>query len=227
MKSMRPFFATCTAAVIGAVLLGVTLMPAKAADDEDKPIDERLLGAFLEGLGLERERPPINYQERPPLVIPPTKSLPEPEKGDAVASNPAWPKDPDVMRRRELAKQHRERNTTEEIERESRPLLPDQIGAQGGANTRVVRGDSNSKPFDERQIRMSPAELGYTGGPFGIFRGQDKVVKFTGEPPRTQLTEPPVGYQTPSAEQPYGPAGPERPKAVDSYATHGEMQGNR
>ena len=222
MKAMRPLFATCTAATIGALLLGASLIPAKAADD-DRPIDERLIGSLLEGLGLERDRPPINYQERPPLVIPPTKSLPEPEKGDAVASNPAWPKDPDVTRRRELAKQRRERNTTEEMERESRPLLPDQLGPQGGANTRVVRTDPNYKPFDERQIRMSPAELGYTGGPFGIFRGHDdKAVKFTGEPPRTQLTDPPVGYQTPSTEQVYGPAGPERPKAVDSYATHGD-----
>jgi hypothetical protein len=225
---MRPLLATCTAVGIGTLLLGASLIPASAAGDDERPIDERMLGALLEGIGLERDRPPINYQERPPLVIPPTKSLPAPEKGDLTASNPAWPKDPDVTRRRELAKQRRERNTTEEIERESRPLLPDQIGPSGGANTRVVRGDSNAKPFDERQMRMSPAELGYTGGLFGIFRGRDdKAVKFTGEPERTQLTEPPVGYQTPSAEQPYGPGGPERPKAVDSYATHGEMQGNR
>ena len=32
----------------------------------------------------------------------------------------------------------------------------------------------------------------------------DEVGNFTQEPPRTALTEPPQGYQTPSPEQPYG-----------------------
>ena len=32
----------------------------------------------------------------------------------------------------------------------------------------------------------------------------DEVAKFTSEPPRASLTEPPPGYQTPSPDQPYG-----------------------
>ena len=39
---------------------------------------------------------------------------------------------------------------------------------------------------------------------------------FAGEPPRTSLIEPPVGYRTPSSSQPYGVIGEEKytPKAV-------------
>jgi hypothetical protein len=55
---------------------------------------------------------------------------------------------------------------------------------------------------------MSPAELGYKGGLFGSQFGggsKDETATFTNEPPRSSLTEPPVGYQTPSSAQPYGP----------------------
>ncbi len=36
----------------------------------------------------------------------------------------------------------------------------------------------------------------------------DKPAEFTNEPPRASLTDPPMGYQTPSGSQPYalGPA---------------------
>ncbi len=38
-----------------------------------------------------------------------------------------------------------------------------------------------------------------------LFGNKDSdVASFTGEPPRTALTAPPVGYQTPSPDQPYG-----------------------
>ncbi len=34
--------------------------------------------------------------------------------------------------------------------------------------------------------------------------GKPESVPFTDEPPRTSMTAPPPGYQTPSPEQPYG-----------------------
>ena len=70
----------------------------------------------MEGLGLQQDGEAINYQERAPLVIPPSRALPPPEKADAVvANNPAWPKDPDVSapqgrsRQREAQSQHQRR----------------------------------------------------------------------------------------------------------------------
>ena len=65
--------------------------------------------AFWKAIGLRKDGEAINYQERAPLVIPPNRTLPPPEKSDAViANNPAWPKDPDVQRAKEEAA--RERN---------------------------------------------------------------------------------------------------------------------
>ena len=47
---------------------------------------------------------------------------------------------------------------------------------------------------------------------------KEEQAKFTGEPPRTSLTEPPAGYQTPSPDQPYGLAKGVAPaKAYNDY----------
>jgi hypothetical protein len=67
------------------------------------------------------------------------------------------------------------------------------------------------KPQDVEQYnrQYKPDELGYTGGLFGSVKdffgasgGQSAT--FEAEPPRASLTDPPVGYRTPSAAQPYG-----------------------
>jgi hypothetical protein len=47
---------------------------------------------------------------------------------------------------------------------------------------------------------------------FSSFKKDGESATFTGEPPRSSLTEPPPGYQTPSPNQRYG-IGPERNKA--------------
>ena len=54
---------------------------------------------------------------------------------------------------------------------------------------------------------LKPDELGTKGGLFSkLFKDNSKpdVVQFKGEPARSDLTEPPPGYRTPSAAQPYG-----------------------
>ena len=51
--------------------------------------------------------------------------------------------------------------------------------------------------------------------------------RFTGEPPRTALTEPPPGYQTPSPDQPYGVGkGTAAPKANNYLENHGTVDGS-
>ncbi len=91
-----------TASVLG-LALGVAVLasaPARAADDDDdNGADSKFLRSIMEGLGLRKDGPGINYQERAPLVIPSARTLPPPESSDAVvARNPAWPDDPDVKR---------------------------------------------------------------------------------------------------------------------------------
>ena len=53
-------------------------------------------------------------------------------------------------------------------------------------------------------------------------KDEPEVKSFTAEPPRTALTEPPPGYQTPSPDQPYGvgKAKPQVKTSKDYYMDH-------
>ena len=76
---------------------------AFAQDDDDELPDTKFFKSMLSGLGLKKdgEQSGINYQERPPRVVPPTRDLPPPQTTDAVRGNAAGPKDQDEQRRRE------------------------------------------------------------------------------------------------------------------------------
>src|SRR5690606_1273386 len=77
------------AASIFSFVLAMQALPARADDDgDDRPWDSRLLGNLMEGLGLQSpNKGAIVYQERAPLVIPPSTNLPVPEKADAAIAN--------------------------------------------------------------------------------------------------------------------------------------------
>jgi len=234
MNPMRPTRlltkATATAACALALAVALTAAPARAADDNEPSIDQKLLRGLMEGLGLKRDGEAINYQERAPLVIPPGRDLPPPERADAVTANPAWPKDPDVERRKEAARFERNRNVSDEREKEQNPLRADQLtpGRSAAGRTRSANGNgynSYRSAQGDFQSQVLPSELGYKGGIWNSMFGRDKdneQVRFTGEPTRNSLTEPPPGYQTPSPDQPYGAGKAAGPKATDYYATHAE-----
>ena len=189
---------------LGAALLASAL-PARAADD-NVPFEAKAFRGILEGLGLRKDGEAINYQERAPLVIPPSRTLPPPERSDAlVANNPAWPKDPDITRRKKQAEMERNRNISEERELEQNPLTPEQMTP--GVNPRSVarrsQGDSyTATPGDRLSARELNQKTSIWSNVFGS--KEDEVAKFTREPPRAELTQPPPGYQTPSPDQPYG-----------------------
>jgi hypothetical protein len=236
MNSMRPTrlstmfrvsAAVCGLAIGAAVLAAPA--PARAADDEPS-IDQKLIRGFMEGLGLKRDGESINYQERAPLVIPPRLDLPPPEKSDAaLASNPAWPKDPDVGRRKEAERLQRNRNISEERERDQNPLSEKQLTPGGAPKRQARKDDGYQAPQGDFANPLSPSQLGYVGGMFDNVFGKknEENVRFTGEPPRTALTEPPPGYQTPSPDQPYGSAKAATPKATNYFGTFGEIDGSR
>jgi hypothetical protein len=226
-------FRGCAASVLvlgAAVALGSG--PVRAADG-DPSWDEKMMRGIMDGLGLKRDgEAGINYQERAPLVLPSSRDLVAPERSDAAANNPAWPKDPDVQRRKTQAAMEKNRNISDEREREQNPLRPDQLTPGGrGQKPQASRVDDGyQNPASGFGSQMSPSDLGYTGGFFGLFskKQQEETAKFTGEPPRTSLTEPPVGYQTPSPDQPYGLAkGGGPPKAYNDYLERGALDRNR
>jgi len=229
---MRPtrFAKTLTApAALGLALAAavVTAAPARAADD-DPSFETKILRSMMESLGLKREGgPTINYQERGPLVLPPNADLPPPQKGDVATTNPAWPRDPDLAAAKQAEIDRNRSVSSEDIERESRPLRPDQLIPNKKERSASRTNNKNAPPTDPNHPELSPAQLGYKGGLFSnMFGSDDSTVantRFTGEPVRDTLTDPPAGYRTPSPGQPYG-LGKEKAAptaAADPYVDHG------
>jgi hypothetical protein len=189
-----------------ACLLGVAAAgPASAEDD--------FFSSVMHGLGLRNgTESGIDYRERSPLVIPPKRELPAPERA-SVESNPAWPVDPEIKAKKESAELESTGNSSQAIEDNSRPLRPDQLTPgrkfSKKSNARGNGSVANNNPGDNESGRvLRPSELGSNSTLWGMFKGgpgtEDEIGKFTTEPPRASLTDPPSGYQTPSAAAPYG-----------------------
>ncbi len=233
MNTMRLTTVFSASAALGlAVGMAVVVMPAPArAADDEVPVDQKVYRSIMEGLGLKRDgEATINYQERGPLVLPPNRDLPPPEKSDAaIANNPSWPKDPDVARRKAEAAMEKDRNVSDEREREQNPLRPDQLTPGGRAKNKKQQAAKTDNGYDAPASgfgsQLMPSQLGSSAGSvwdamFG--NKKEETAKFTGEPPRASLTEPPPGYQTPSPDQPYGIGKAAVQKPTDYYTTHSE-----
>ena len=230
--SLRAVSGAALGCVLGATLLA-TGTPAHAADD-GASIDRKIFRSVLEGLGLRKDGEAINYEERAPLVIPPSRALPPPEGFDsAVSKNPAWPKDPDAARRRVEAEQQRNRNISEEREHEQDRLRPDELTPGPRPNTQRARTDDGYQASPNGYSNpLSPSQLGYKGNIFGSLFGKNKeddnVANFTKEPPRAAITDPPPGYQTPSPDQPYGLSKRTTARKAENYLeTHGTLDSSR
>jgi hypothetical protein len=195
------------AAAVAAALTSASFSVALAGEDDD---DDSFLAKFMTGLGLKRaiDYNPINYGERSPLVVPPSRDLPPPVAASAPAT-PAWPKDPDVKRRKEAkTKQKKVTNATYDLTEDSRPLRPDEL--EKGRIPGRDEGKAAPNHGDSAQRQSSQAELGNRKSFFNFnWFKKEEYSTFTGEPTRAELTEPPVGYRTPSADQPYG-IGPDK-----------------
>jgi hypothetical protein len=193
-------------------LLGIMLVVAAGAaaiaeDDEDEDTFEmKAIKGIMRGLGAEVDRASIDYRERSPLVIPPSRDLPPPQDATKV-SNPAWPNDPDQRKQVKKAKPFVNGSiATREMESPERvPMIsPDAVrnGAIPGAE-RVTKPDPKANQDPGRNLM--PGELGFTNSMFGdLFGYKPQQTPFTGEPARTNLSQPPAGYQTPSPNYPYG-----------------------
>ncbi len=186
---------------------------ALAQDDDDELPDTKFFKSMLRGFGLRngQEDSGINYQERAPLVVPPTRDLPPPQAADPARTSALWPIDQDEQRRRDaVAKRKKESSIPFDWSDLSRQLSPGEL--RKGASTakdEALSKRSAETPEAYRQ-QSTPSQLGYTGGLFGdmksFFTGnnQPETATFEAEPPRVSLTDPPVGYRSPSPAEPYG-----------------------
>ena len=147
------------AAVTLAIAIAWSAGCARAADDDDEdvPLDTKLLRQFMKDLGLRRDgQEGIDYRERAPLVVPPTRDLPPPRSEDEVAAKtPAWPKDPDARRRKEATAAERARlKGNFSVEEDMRALRPDELDKPGqfiriaplGQLRHVVRANEVKQP---------------------------------------------------------------------------------
>ncbi len=183
---------------------------AQDAQEEELPADTKFLRKLFKEFGLQREGPGVEFRERAPLVVPPSRDLPPPQTADAVTRNPAWPKDPDVEKRNAEvstpAQRAKLRGASEAMVEEGRALRPNELNIGTGPTSTgsVQTPEESARP-------MLPSQLGSRGflDFFTNKSSSEETAQFTSEPPRTSLTAPPVGYQTPSAAQPYG-MGPAR-----------------
>ena len=210
----RPRRAAAIAAVALAMVIALGAAGARAedADDENVPLDTKLWRQFMKDLGLQRDgQAAIDYHERAPLVVPPSRNLPPPRSEEEVtAKTPAWPKDPDVTQRKQAAAAEKARlKGNVSVEEQQRALRPDELDKPGrAAKGTDKRGtgqtaEDTAKPLTPSQLGTDTKKLfGSIVSSFGAAAPESEP--FTGEPQRDTMTAPPAGYQTPSPNYPYG-----------------------
>jgi hypothetical protein len=196
----------------------------KAGDDEvEDTIDTKFMKSFLSNLGLgPSSSAGIDYHERSPLVVPPTRDLPPPESKSA-AMDPAWPKDPDMTQQKKTKR--RIQKVNDQIESELRPLTPSEMTpVSKRKRTTDADGPSVPRSSDNSEGRadvLMPSQLGHEGFSFGnLFNRDGKEIKFEKEPDREALTDPPIGLRTPSPRYSYGTKG-----KLEKNTTVGEDRG--
>src|SRR5207249_3598309 len=151
-----------------AVLAAFIPAGVQAQDDEDDKkswwnLDKKLLNDFMRGLGLRNgSEPQIEYRERSPLVIPPSRNLPPPEQAGA-GRTAAWPVDPDVKRKQEAAAKRKDRKGYDP-DYEGRNLTPSELNPPGANRSAGRTGTPES--MGTVGSLMKPSDIGYFGGLF-------------------------------------------------------------
>jgi hypothetical protein len=186
---------------------------ARAQEEEGSSVWDSITG-LVKGLRLNSPDQDIDYRERSPLVVPPSSTLPPPQKpGTGRASN--WPVDPDLKRKQEAAERRKRGEGRFDYDKFIANESPGQLNAPGpGAPKAPGAGDGR-----DMTAAVPPSELKSPGFFGRLFGGGDQKAGpvFTREKPRKSLTEPPPGYQTPSPDQPYAvtPPAPQPAKPQD------------
>lgn len=181
-------------AVVGLALCG-SLSAARAGDDGGVASQESFTDKFLNTLGLHNPFEPqygINYSERSPLVVPPTRDLPPPVSSNGPQT-PNWPVDPEIRARAAAKKDEAVGPHPDYVTDSSRPLRPSELNVSA-INAPGTNDQSSASERGEHKSGILNFD----------WLKQEDYGTFTGEPPRVSLSDPPPGYQTPSPNQPYG-----------------------
>jgi hypothetical protein len=194
--------------VLAAVILASASGSAFSQQEEDEDtFEQKIIKKILGGVGVDVGRPRIEYRDRSPLVIPPNRDLPPPESTGAV-EHPNWPKDPDQQPRKTSGSKATQGDSIRQhdIDRATvspRELEKGRVAGAGRVTEPKTDAIDNASEYGGRPL--PPSKLG-TKKLFGwsLFGSKGEEAPFTQEPERSSLTQPPPGYQTPSANYPYG-----------------------
>jgi hypothetical protein len=158
-----------------------------------------VMGSVMSTLGLRDDtKPEIDYRERAPLVVPPKMELRRPQQSVAK-TNPSWPTDPDVVRKRKEDKERRIPRTEQYSYRmggDKTTLSIDEMRAGRVAGAGIPT--SPQSPFDDpqRAERFDP-NLQKQLREGSKATGRNTLVAGE-EPDRRFLTDPPPGLRKPS-----------------------------
>jgi len=229
-SAMRRTEATMRA--VGLAVFSLSLVAnlgtARAADD-DRTFSEKIADGFYGAIrGTNMDSRGIDYRERSPLVVPPSLDLPPPvSTADAPAAN--WPKDPDERQRKAVIAAKKKAapapgrvmvttagalaaGQTQPIN--IAPPVDPQAGAPVPGTVRPAYASDRNGTALTDPVYDKGGDL-FTGGASdladsigigNLFGGSTKTVQVDPgtEPARQALTQPPIGYQTPSANYAYG-----------------------
>ncbi len=176
----------------GSAILFATMSVATPASAQ--------LGDIIDGIGFGKEKEPIEYRERAPLVVPPSYTLRPPEEkapGDRVAN---WPKDPDVARAKAKAEDDRRPRATSN-ETGGPKLSVDELRAGRVAGANVGGPDQYDRAKPNSYGWMNPDVIQEQGRSF-VGLTQDKPLRPGEEPKRRFLTDPPKGVRAAAAGAP-------------------------
>ncbi|MBO0751633.1 MAG: hypothetical protein J2P53_05965 [Bradyrhizobiaceae bacterium] len=183
-KSRNPKFsrfARCAACAIALLFAGSVAVHAE--DDGSEGPYKKFFNNLLSGVGLRDQDPGIEYKERPPLVVPPSRDLPVPTTARSpAAKNPDWPTDADGKRRSAGRK----------------PKTTDGSVLAGAKADDPTPQEGTTRQSSSGGIWSSFTDWGRT------LSGSGETGQFRGEPTRNALTDPPAGYRTPAPTEPYG-----------------------
>jgi hypothetical protein len=194
MRRSASFSAPCAAALLAAVAgLGGCMSTSTYGTGEapEMAIFRELTGGF----GAQKQ-PPIEYQPRAPLVMPPSTAtaaaaLPSPVQTASVA-NPAWPIDPD-----QTPKPSKYGDPMDDNAR-------DDISPEEAARLKPLAGMGNTEwesPFGD-DINDQAYDIISNKGQQETFQAALNDAKGVGRSGRKYLTDPPEPYREPAATAP-------------------------
>jgi hypothetical protein len=183
MKTCSPVRQLALGAALALVLATVAPGLARAEDGGDNT----LFGSVLKGLGIGGENN-IEYRERPPLVVPPTRDLPPPQTTGALR-DPNFPVDPKGAGRKR----------GDQIRDLDKLPVPERAAAPSAPDTTATLPPSQ------------PASGGFFGNLFSSSERPAAAAPMPPAPARKSLIQPPLDYVAPAPSQPYGTATPAAP----------------